>query len=93
MPERLFVWLQSVSWLVDPTGATPLMAFDLGFGAASSILVSPDRRSLLYLAVNGSSYAVAAQFLDVCSEPALWSPWTLGLYTNFGDLSWQPVHR
>jgi hypothetical protein len=76
--------------LVDPTGAARPTVLDPHFSQASSVELSPDGRWILYVAYGGS-YAVTAEALDGSSAPTFYSPWTFGLYTNLGELSWQPI--
>lgn len=82
--------LDARSQLVDPNRSAPTETVHLEYGDASSIVVSPDQEKLLYVGYDGATYAIVTQPLD--GGPAIpSSPWTFGLYTNYGDLSWQPM--
>jgi hypothetical protein len=76
---------------VDPTGAVPAVPFDLAFDPASTFIESPDGEWVSYVAYDGTSFAVTAERIGAEDAPVVYSPWTFGLYTNPGDITWQPL--
>jgi hypothetical protein len=71
--------------IVDPLGSVPTRVIDArGF-------VSPDEAWLIRIASEaGTRFAVVAEPMEG-GAPVYYSPWTLGLYSNYGDIAWQSI--